>query len=231
MEFFQECADEVAPMLFKTFTAMLNSGEASAYINKGLITLIPKFGDHSRLSNWRPITLLGSTYKVLAKMLVGRIQAFLPHIIRPNQTGFVEGRSILDNTFMAQESLDWVVESNQDFVMLLLDFEKAFDMIEWRFLFTALSKFGFNDIWVSWVRALYHSASSAIKVNGTIRPDFHLARSVRQGCPLAPYLFILATDVLGHMMDDPKHGVDGLSLPKGSYIKDQTFADDTALYF
>ncbi len=115
--------------------------------------------------------------------------------------------------------------------MLLLDFEKAFDMIEWRFFFTALSKFGFNDTWVSWVRALYHSASSAIKVNGTIGPDFHLARSVRQGCPLAPYLFILATDVLGHMMDDPKHGVDGLSLPKGSYIKDQTFADDTALYF
>ncbi len=84
MEFFQECANEVALMLLKAFTAMLNSDEASAYINKGLITLIPKSGDHSRLSNWRPITLLGSTYKVLAKMLAGIIQAFLPHIIRPN---------------------------------------------------------------------------------------------------------------------------------------------------
>jgi len=106
MEFFQECTDEVALMLLKTFTVMLNSGEASTYINKGLITLIPKSGNHSKLSNWRPITLLGNTYKVLAKMLVGRIQALLQHIIRPNQTCFVEGRSILDNTFMAQESLD-----------------------------------------------------------------------------------------------------------------------------
>jgi hypothetical protein len=47
---------------------------------------------------------------------------------------------------------------------------------------------------------------------------------------LAPYLFILATDVLGHMMADPKHGVEGLSLPRGGLIRDQTFADDTALY-
>ncbi len=101
MEFFQECTNEVAPMLLKAFTAMLDTGGDSTFINKGLITLIPKFGDHSKLGNWRPITLLGSVYKILAKSLARRIQAFLPNIIRPNQTGFVEGRSILDNTFIA----------------------------------------------------------------------------------------------------------------------------------
>ncbi len=53
---------------------------------------------------------------------------------------------------------------------------------------------------------------------------------MRQGCPLAPYLFILATDVLGYMLADPKYGVEGLSLPRGGLIKDQTFADDTTLY-
>jgi hypothetical protein len=170
MEFFQECANEVAPMLLKAFTTMLSFGEASAYINKGLITLIPKSGDHSKLNNWRPITLLGSTYKVLAKMVIGRIQAFLPHITRPNQMRFMEGRSILDNTFMAQESLDWAVESNQDLVLLLLDFEKAFDMIEWGFLFTALSKLGFNDIWVSWVRAFYHLTSFDALLSSLLNP-------------------------------------------------------------
>jgi hypothetical protein len=84
MEFFHECAEKVATTLLKAFTAMLNLGETSAYINKGLITLIPKTGDRARLNNWRPITLLGSTYKVLVKTLVGRIQAAFPHIIRPN---------------------------------------------------------------------------------------------------------------------------------------------------
>ncbi len=47
---------------------------------------------------------------------------------------------------------------------------------------------------------------------------------------MAPYLFILATDVLGYMLADPKYEVEGLSLPRGGLIRDQTFADDTALY-
>jgi hypothetical protein len=54
---------------------------------------------------------------------------------------------------------------------------------------------------------------------------------MRQGCPLTPYFFILATDVLGYMLADPKHGVEGLMPPRSSLIRDQTFADDTALYF
>jgi hypothetical protein len=88
---------------------------------------------------------LGSVYKILAKTLTGSLQAFLPGVIKPNQIGFVEGRSILDNVFIAQDSLDSTVESDQELVLLLLDFEKTFDRIEWNFLFTALSKLGFNS--------------------------------------------------------------------------------------
>jgi hypothetical protein len=101
MEFFQELADDIAPTLLKAFTAILKQGETSAAIIKGLITLIPKSGDHARLGNWRPIMLLGNLYKILAKILARRLQSFLPSIVRPNQTGFVERRSILDNTFLA----------------------------------------------------------------------------------------------------------------------------------
>jgi hypothetical protein len=78
---------------------------------------------------------LGSLYKILAKTLARRLQDLLPNVIRPNQTGFVDGRSILGNTFLAQEAQEWAEESNQDLVLLLLDFEKAFDRIEWGFLF------------------------------------------------------------------------------------------------
>ncbi len=230
MEFFHEFEKEVASDLHQAFTAMLDEGETSVFINKGLITLIPKNGDHARLNNWRPITLLESIYKILAKLLAGRLQAILPSIICPNQTGFVEGRSILDNVFIAQESLSWAEESNQDLVLLLLDFEKAFDKIEWGFLFGALEKLGFGSTWIRWIRAMYKGVTSSVRMNGEPGPDFSLARSVRQGCPLAPYLFILATDVLGHMLADPRNEVAGLSLPRGALIRDQTFTDDTALF-
>jgi hypothetical protein len=115
-------------------------------------------------------------------------------------------------------------------VLLLLDFEKTFDRIEWNFLFEALAKLGFCPQWIRWVSSLYRSATSAIKLNGVEGSTFPLARSVRQGCPLSLYLFILAMDVLGHMLDDHRFGVEGLALPGGGKITDQTFADDTALY-
>jgi len=83
MEFFHECEQEIAPDLHQAFTAMLEEGETSEFINKGTITLIRKSGNHARL-NWRPITLLGSVYKILAKFLAGRLQSTLPNIICPN---------------------------------------------------------------------------------------------------------------------------------------------------
>jgi len=179
-EFFQEFVDEISPILLQAFSAMLRNGETSEMFNKGLITLIPKFGDHAKLENWRPITLLGSLYKILAKTLARRLQVFLPSIIRLGQTGFVKGRSILDNTFLAQEAQDWAEESNQDLVLLLLDFKKAFDRIEWSFLFEAMAKLDFYPQWIRWVSSLYGSASSAIKLNGVEGSTFPLARSMRQ---------------------------------------------------
>ncbi len=219
-EFFQEMTEEISPTLLQTFSAMLRRGEMSGWINKGFITLIPKSGDHAKIGNWRPITLLGSLYKILAKTLAMTLQDLLPSVIRPSQMGFVEGRSILDNTFLAQEAQEWAEESNQDLVLLLPDFEKAFDRIEWSFLFEALAKLDFCPKWVRWVSSLYTSASSTIKLNGVEGSAFPLARSVKQGCPLLPYLFILATDVLRHMLDDPRFGIKGLTLPGGTKIRD-----------
>lgn len=93
MEFFKENSKDVAPHLLQAYIAMLELGNTSEFINKGLIFLIPTFGDHSRLGNWHPVTLLRNIYKILSKVLSQTLQPFLPGIIRPNQTGFVKGRA------------------------------------------------------------------------------------------------------------------------------------------
>jgi len=69
----------------------------------------------------------------------------LDSLIRPNQIRFIKGKSIIDNIFLAYEAMDWAIESNQSMVMLLLDFEKAYDMVEWGFLERTLNKIVFNQ--------------------------------------------------------------------------------------
>lgn len=198
-EFFQENVEKTAPTLLR---AMLSLGLTSDFINKRIITLIPKLRNHSKLRNQCPITLLGSIYKIFTKILMRRIQVHLPFVIRPNQTSFVMRMSILNNNFLTQESLEWVVESGHDLVLLLFDFAKAFDKIKWGFPFPALSKLGFCPKWIKWVSSLHQLASSSVKVNGESKGHFKLSRLVKQGYPLALYLFILVADVFGHMLDD-----------------------------
>jgi hypothetical protein len=106
-------------------------------------------------------------------------------LVRPNQTGFMKGRSIIDNVFLAIESMDWAVETSQPMVMLL-DFEKAYDRVEWGFLEGALTKLGFDETWVRWVRALYIDPWCAVGVNGQTSEFFRLNRSIRQGYPTYP---------------------------------------------
>jgi hypothetical protein len=96
----------------------------------------------------------------------------------------------MDYNFLAQESLEWAIKSEQDLVLLFLNFEKAFDRIEWVFFFLALYKLGFSPKWIKWVSSLYWLASSSVKVNGESKKNFKLFRSVRQvACWLLTFLY------------------------------------------
>lgn len=137
---------------------------------------------------------------------------------------------ILDNIFLAFEAIEWTLETKQDLSMLLLDFEKAYDRVNWTFLKKVMAKMGFHQTWINQVMALNENASATVIVNGEQSKPFNLERSVRQGCPLAPYLFLLTVDVLGQMLQHPTCGVKGLNLPDKTSISNQMFADDTLLF-
>jgi len=126
-DFYKNCSDENEAELLLAVQEVMDRGSLSKSHNKRIITLLLKGGNSTLIRNYKPIILLNTFYKLVAKILASRLQQILPEIIRPNQTGFVSGRSIIDNIFLAQESMSYAEESGQDLVLFLLDFEKAYD--------------------------------------------------------------------------------------------------------
>lgn len=228
-EFYQELWEDIEPDVFNFVSETLSQAAIHPDLNVSKIALLPKSEDRQRIQNFRPISLLNTLYKVVAKVYANRMKPFLHHWILPSQTGFVPNRCILDNIFLAFESIEWTLENKQDLCMLLLDFEKAYDRVSWTFLRETMHKMGFADIWIQQVMALSANASATVIVNGVQSSPFQLQRSVRQGCPLAPYLFLLTVDVLGQMLQHPACNVQGLKLPDNTIITNQMFADDTLL--
>ena len=109
---------------------------------------------------------------------------------------FLPLRYILDNIVLTQETLHWAKVSRQPLVFLQLEFAKAYDKVSWRFLFLAISKMCINEQFVGWVKLFFGNASAAINLNDNPGKEFKIKRSVRQGCPLAPYIFLVVGEVL-----------------------------------
>ena len=198
----------------------------------GLISLIYKAGPREDLSNWRPITLLNTSYKILAKALQLRIKPHLADLIDPDQTAFVPMRSILDNVFVTHETISLAKRSWQPLLFLKVDFSKAFDKVNWDFLFRCMSRFGFNDRYINLVKLLFVGASAAVNLNGSRTESFPILRGLRQGCPLAPSLFIMVAEVLNILIKDAEREgrIKGIQLPNSQQTQIiSQFADDTSM--
>ena len=120
----------------------------------------------------------------------------LSAIINNTQTGYVEGRFIGENIRLISDTLNFTADQDIEGIALFIDFEKAFDSLEWEYLFKALDTFQFRPDFKTWVKTLYTNISSCIINNGFASESFTLKRGVRQGCPLSGLLFILAAELL-----------------------------------
>ena len=99
-----------------------------------LLTTLPKPNKSKfYLKNWRPISLLGVDYKIAPVVISNRIKKVLPTTISHTQKGFLKNRSIAENTKLIYDIIDKLISSSQEGLLLLVDFEKAFDSVEWNF--------------------------------------------------------------------------------------------------
>lgn len=165
-------------------------------------------------------------------MISARVRPLLPDLIHDTQTGFVQDRSILDNVFTFSEVTERAQYSGQHLAILLLDFEKAYDRVDWSFLEGTLERLGFPLGWIQGISALYRTASSRVIIGDRMGERFRLERSVRQGCPLAPYMFLFFAEAMTHYLQARTTGIRGVRLPirEDSELLDSEYADDTTLY-
>ncbi|GKD29693.1 RNA-directed DNA polymerase, eukaryota, partial [Tanacetum coccineum] len=119
--------------------------------NTSFITLIPKIQDAKVVKDFRPISLIGSVYKIIAKVLANRMSFVMLELISDMQSAFVANRQILDGPFILNELLSWCKHKKLKTMIFKIDFENAFDSVRWDYLDDVLKAFGFGDKWRSWI--------------------------------------------------------------------------------
>ncbi|KAJ0682333.1 putative RNA-directed DNA polymerase [Helianthus annuus] len=206
-----------------------SSGFISGGCNSSFVALIPKCKDPQDLSNFRPISLVASTYKIIAKVLASRIKRVIGEISSSEQSAFVGGRNILDSTLIVSESIAWAKKSKKELLIFKVDFEKAYDSINWKFLFGIMEKMDFPLKWVSWIKGCLVSGMGSVLVNGSPTKEFSYKRGLRQGDPLSPFLFIIAMEIVTLFVNrlSQKGVFQGCQLPNGGpNITHLCYADD-----
>ena len=224
VEFYKTFWAEIKPFLIEAYNYSMATGSLSITQKRGIISLLPKKKDLLFLQNWRPLTLLNVDYKILAKLIATRLKTILNYIIHTDQTGFMKGRYIGENIVTLLDIIEYCEKYGLEAVLIAIDFEKAFDQLDWNYIWEALSYFNIPDKLIYWIKTLYNDSNSCVTNNGFMSRYFKMGRGVRQGCPLSPYLFIIASEVLARSMRENKK-IMGIKIGNQE-LKIKQYADD-----
>jgi hypothetical protein len=211
-------------------------GSFERSLNATFLALIPKKSDAVEMKNFRPISLVGGLYKILAKILANWLRLVLPSLISPSQNAFVQGRQILDSVLIANECLDSQLRQVDPGVLCKLDVEKAYDHVNWDFLLYLLQQCGFPVRWRNWIRFCISTVRFSILINGCPSGFFASTRGLGQGDPLSPLLFVVVMEALSRFLDRAVQGgfLSGFSVGAqyGSavMVTHLLFADDTLMF-
>jgi exonuclease III len=232
----QKAAKENKPSfdVLELMVAAFNDIEANGVDNstrlaEGWMCPIYKKNDKNEISNYRPITILNTDYKIFTKILATRLAQVAPSLLHKNQAGFVPGRKIADQTKLVELMIAYAEATEENGLIVALDQEKAYDKIAHDYLWRALETFRIPQELIRTIRALYERAETQVMINGYLSSGFKVVRGVRQGDPMSCLLFDLAIEPLAAMLR--QSALKGYQIPgSGEKLITNLFADDTTTF-
>ncbi|XP_020112154.1 uncharacterized protein LOC109726772 [Ananas comosus] len=202
LRFYQVFWDTVKEDIMCLFQEMFEGRLTTDPIDYTYICLIPKKEGAKTANDYRPISLLNGIQKILSKVLANRLELVMDHLISSSQSAFLKGRNITDAYVTVAELLSWGNKKAIEGVAVKVDSEKAYDRIDWRFLFRILRWWGFDDKWCGWIELCVCHAKVGILVNGEATNWIQTKRGVRQGDPLSPFLFLMVAECLTRLANE-----------------------------
>ena len=196
---------------------------------RGVISLIPqKNRDLRWVKNWRPIILLCADYKLFAKIISNRIKEVLQENIHSDQSAFLKGRNISDNIRRIIDTIDFCDRNKINSLLIQLDFEKAFDRVDYDSLERTMLYLGFGEKITNWVRILFSDFQLCTMNNGYLSPFFSPSRGLFQGNPFSCYGFIMIIELFAILVRSDKK-IEGVKIGKLVSLL-SIFADDLVLF-
>lgn len=198
-EFYKAAWEIIKEDLMKVIKEFESNASLDWRINYTSLKLIPKVSGVVSLHNFRPISLISGVCKIISKLLADRLKSVLPSIIDNYQGAFIHDRQINDGILIAAEFIDSRIRANKAGIVGKVDFEKAFDNINWNCLDMVLERFGFGSVWRRWINWCISSVRLSILI-GEATKMFRSQKGVRKGNPISPFLFIMVVELLSHMI-------------------------------
>ena len=228
-EFLKFFWKDLGQFVLRSLNYAYANGELSITQKQGVIVCLPKPNKPKQyLKNWRPISLLNTIYKLGSGCIANRIKLVLPKLIKGDQTGFIPGRNISENTRIIYDIMHYAQVRKIPGMILLIDFEKAFDTVSWNYLFRVLRFFNFGQGTQKWVKTFYTNIKTTINQGGNLSRWFSNGRGCRQGDPISPYLFLLCAEILAIKLRNNKN-IQGINIGNEMFLITQ-FADDTSVF-
>lgn len=229
LAYYRSFKEVLIPWLCQYFNGLGKDYEMSKEALKASITILLKEGKEKTLcSSYRPISLLNIDTKLYAKILAERLKGSMNALISPDQVGFIPKREGKDNGVRTLLMLQKTGEGGPPGLLLSIDAEKAFDRVDWGFMFLTLENMGLGPKMIQRIKTLYQYPTAEVGVNGVMSQPFEMANGTRQGCPLSPLLFVLSMEpLLATIRADPE--IRGFRFGKDEH-KVAAFADDILFY-